>query len=139
MVTGTPGHISRRDDAALTTFWAREWGFPFRCFWSWSAEQRTSAAAGMTSRSVDGGALPIPGKPMSNGSLPYLPIWFGLIANIAIYALALAGLRTSFVWCRGTLRRRRGLCPHCRYDLRATPPDAPCPECGRGPPTQKNL
>jgi hypothetical protein len=33
------------------------------------------------------------------------------------------------------LDRRRRLpnsCPRCRYDLSATPPSAPCPECGEG-------
>lgn len=30
----------------------------------------------------------------------------------------------------GAARVRPGRCIHCDYDLRATPPDAPCPECG---------
>jgi hypothetical protein len=29
-------------------------------------------------------------------------------------------------------RRPSNCCPHCRYDLSATPPSAPCPECGEG-------
>ena len=38
-----------------------------------------------------------------------------------------------FFLVRSIVRRRRkpaGLCIECGYDLRATPPDAPCPECG---------
>jgi hypothetical protein len=39
------------------------------------------------------------------------------------------------IYGRAAIRRRRrlrrGLCPGCGYDLRATPPGAACPECGR--------
>ena len=52
-------------------------------------------------------------------------------------ALAALGLLWSLGWIpRRWSRRRRqarlatGLCPGCGYDRRATPPDAPCPECG---------
>ncbi len=31
---------------------------------------------------------------------------------------------------RHAFRLRRGLCLRCAYDLRATSPDEPCPECG---------
>lgn len=58
-------------------------------------------------------------------------------ANNAAAALAAAGLLWSLGWIPRGLRRRRrarrraaGLCPGCGYDRRATPPNAPCPECG---------
>jgi len=53
----------------------------------------------------------------------HLPLWLpGLIAG------ALPACRT---WSRFHKRRRtrRGLCPACGYDLRASP--GKCPECGR--------
>lgn len=54
-----------------------------------------------------------------------LPLWF---------PLALVAIPTSLLW-RPHLRNRRlariHLCPHCRYDLAATAPAAPCPECGK--------
>jgi hypothetical protein len=55
-----------------------------------------------------------------------VPFWF-LVILFSILPL---------VWIRRTLRdrtrRAHGLCPHCGYDLRATP--GRCPECGRDVP-----
>ncbi len=34
---------------------------------------------------------------------------------------------------RAHIRRRRGFCPHCAYDLRGLGPGEKCPECGRSP------
>ncbi len=60
--------------------------------------------------------------------LPCRPLWPGFMANSAFYAtvwfLVLGGRRSVCTWLRG----RRGLCPVCAYDLRATP--GACPECG---------
>lgn len=62
--------------------------------------------------------------------LPLCPIWRGLLADIAIFALAWSSLVATLRTTRSALRTRRGLCPHCAYDLRATAPHSPCPECG---------
>jgi len=55
-------------------------------------------------------------------SLPYWP-------PIILFAIA------PLLWIRAEVRRRRRLasmqCPHCGYDLRATPDR--CPECGHSP------
>jgi hypothetical protein len=65
--------------------------------------------------------------------IPYRPIWAGLILNTALHAslwwLVLFGPGIT----RRALRRRRGLCPRCAYDLHALPLASPCPECGRSP------
>jgi hypothetical protein len=64
-------------------------------------------------------------EPMPGGFLLYLNV-----THWSIAAGAAALLCASFVptWKRRA-RSRRGLCPACGYDLRATP--ARCPECGR--------
>ena len=76
------------------------------------------------------------GIPTARGDLrcriiPLRPVWSGLAANTGIFAGAwlLAILIPTAV--RRAMRRRRGRCYHCGYDLRATPPGSPCPECGR--------
>jgi hypothetical protein len=61
--------------------------------------------------------------------LPTLIIPRGFILNTLFYALILYLLTLRFVDARRALRRR-GLCPACAYDLRATPAENPCPECG---------
>ncbi|MBX3403197.1 MAG: hypothetical protein KF699_07280 [Phycisphaeraceae bacterium] len=62
--------------------------------------------------------------------LPFHPIWSGYILNTLAWGLPLFALTLVPPAIRRTLRRRRGLCPACAYDLRATPAGSPCPECG---------
>ena len=63
--------------------------------------------------------------------LPLRPIWLGFAINTIFYA--------SLLWCvtlgpftaRRIIRRKRGRCIKCGYDLRVTS-DGGCPECGWG-------
>lgn len=63
--------------------------------------------------------------------IPLLPIWPGLAFNTLFYALlwwlALASVRMV----KHNRRYRHGLCPLCRYDLRADYSQG-CSECGWG-------
>lgn len=72
--------------------------------------------------------------PMPHWPLPLRPIWWRLIANTLIFSacwlLVLRSARILSLRMQRFRRMRRGLCPHCRYDLHATPPGLPCPECG---------
>jgi len=61
--------------------------------------------------------------------LPLRPIWPGFLANTAFYAIALWLLTLGPVRLRRCLRRHRGRCVACGYDLRGTAHER-CPECG---------
>jgi hypothetical protein len=50
-----------------------------------------------------------------------VPLW-PLFLLVIIYS--------AWLW-RLDRTPKAGHCPRCRYDLSATPPSAPCPECGR--------
>jgi hypothetical protein len=56
-------------------------------------------------------------------------MWPGFALNTLIYAAAAA--LAAALWRTSTraLRRLRGRCPRCAYDLRAEPGGG-CPECG---------
>ena len=62
-------------------------------------------------------------------TLPLMPVWPGFTANTAFYAAILWLLIPGPFALRRLIRRRRGLCPACGYDLRHGEHEA-CPECG---------
>jgi hypothetical protein len=71
-------------------------------------------------------ALAYPGNPITYydvGRTLTLPFWF--------FAIALGSVPTVRLLTRLRASKPPHLCPHCRYDLRATPDR--CPECGAVP------
>ena len=63
---------------------------------------------------------------------PYRPMFFGFIVNSVLYAVCLAclfkvmsRLRLRY---RQAVRRGKGLCPHCAYNITGL---STCPECGQ--------
>ncbi len=78
---------------------------------------------------VSSGTVPVFGRHM-----PIRPVWPGILVNTVLYAVilwvstigAVALHRFTF---RHHIRRKRGLCPMCGYDLRGEL-DAGCSECG---------
>ena len=63
-------------------------------------------------------------------ALPLRPIWPGFAVNTLLYAAVLWLLTCGPLLVRRVVRRKRGLCPGCGYDLRHGGHGA-CPECGR--------
>ena len=61
--------------------------------------------------------------------LPLRPVWAGLATNTAWYAFLWLMVLAAPGGIIGVLRRRRGACVHCGYDLRGSS-DGRCPECG---------
>jgi hypothetical protein len=66
--------------------------------------------------------------------LPLLVLWPGFALDTAFYGTIVFLLWSAPGMIRRRTRKRRGHCPTCNYDLRATSA-APCPECGSPPPT----
>jgi hypothetical protein len=61
--------------------------------------------------------------------LPTLPLWPGFLVDWMLYAIAGLALLSLPSLLRNRLRRRRGRCIECGYDLRSVP-GPQCPECG---------
>ena len=61
--------------------------------------------------------------------LPLRPIWPGFAINTLFYAVLLCLFTLGPVTTRRLIRRKRGLCIKCGYDLRHVEHEA-CPECG---------
>ena len=69
--------------------------------------------------------------PVKNFTVPLRPIWPGFGINTVFYAAILWSLTLGPFTARRIIRRKRGLCINCGYDLRGTSGDGGvCPECG---------
>ncbi len=68
-------------------------------------------------------------EPPWRNVVPYHPIWPGFAINTTLYASVLLLLALVPFTARRMIRRKRGHCIKCGYDLRGEP-DAGCPECG---------
>ena len=126
-------------------------GWPFRCFWheyDFSNHHAIPRQAGIgVVPPALLGAIELPEvlsirRPLNRPGtwpigIPLRPLWAGLALNIlslsvAWWAVIVLPLTLKDILL-GALRRRRGLCPACAYDLSVTPPGNPCPECGHKP------
>ena len=108
-------------------------GWPLLSFWCVSAKRRTFSVV-----QAEGG-IPLPERWvrehdrrwMRITTLPYRPIYFGLTFNTIFYATLLWLLTLAPFTARRMIRRKRGRCIKCGYDLRGTEHEK-CPECGAG-------
>lgn len=82
------------------------------------------------------GGIPLFRGSFTPRSVPLRPIWRGFAFNTIFYAATLWLLFIApfhaFRGMRRIIRRRRGQCIRCGYDLRGQLPGAGCPECGWG-------
>ncbi|MEE9128947.1 MAG: hypothetical protein V3T84_02945 [Phycisphaerales bacterium] len=81
------------------------------------------------------GTIELPLSPFRGGMgvmpkvLPLRPIWLGFAIDTIFYAAILWLLWSSPFAARRFIRRKRGVCINCGYDLRGSE-DKGCPECG---------
>lgn len=61
--------------------------------------------------------------------IPTEPSWVGIVINSIFYTACWYTVFTAGPFTRAILRRRRGRCPKCGYDLRGDYKSG-CPECG---------
>lgn len=110
-------------------------GWPFRALW---CEYRNQMDANYRVVAIPHGAITLDGWSVKKGgwvkpypgTIPLRPLWLGLAADTAIFALAWWLPFAAVGFFRRGRRLARGQCVRCGYDLKATAPDAPCPECG---------
>lgn len=141
------------------TLWRRPWGDPRRApHWSQAALPPTKEDVAASPRSIEKAygwpmlsqfhrytkwrsnreastewciTVPWPSQyPRTRSrALPLLPIWPGFALNTIFYAAILWPIISGPFALRRHLRRKRGVCVACGYDLRHAEHEA-CPECG---------
>jgi hypothetical protein len=106
-------------------------GWPFRALASeaWYFDDRARG----TRREELRHNLELPARGSGRVFLPLRPIWPGLFANAAVYAVGWSVLLLAPIAVRRGLRRRANRCTACGYDRGATASSSLCPECGHPP------
>ncbi len=66
------------------------------------------------------------------GCIPLRPIFPGFAINTVFYTVIVWILWSSPFTARRIIRRKRGHCIKCGYDLRGHSGGEACPECGAG-------
>lgn len=104
-------------------------GWPFRSHWAGVKRGPTSrlVIAGLAAQNVSPRTTSFTG-----GGLQAIPLgvhWRGKLANVAIFATGLVLAVGTASTTKTRLRKRRGLCPHCGFDISKTT-NSTCSECG---------
>ena len=117
----------------MSTFVSMRAGWPFSALWGASWREGASTPVRQRTNLLEVRKFKGVGSVLNRGVawLPTRPLWSGWILNTLVFAGAWWGVTALFGHRRRTVRRRRGLCPGCAYDLRDTPVDERCPECGK--------
>jgi hypothetical protein len=113
-------------------------GWPMPCLWYQVTGELSRNGAGdlqVGGDQLHGGIL-LKGELSSRGrsfrALPFRPVPLGLAADALAVAVLFWLLLFGRPRLRAHLRRRRGLCPSCGYDVRGAA--GTCPECGAAAP-----
>lgn len=118
--------LTRRD--VIT---ARAYGWPAYCLWE--GETVDGANYKLTDwrwHKLSYGGVEIATSGGGTKYLPTLPLWPGMLLDIFVFACVWGAFFLGPGWLRRALRRRKGLCPQCGYDIRSLSAITPCPECG---------
>jgi hypothetical protein len=131
------GHSSTPESEVYRSLMATGW--PMRALWCpYTLEPipsgvwpRRAHSAIILSRAT---AATRPGRLSArDDALPILPLWPGFAVDTAVFG----GLWTVLLFAPGAarraIRRRRGRCATCGYDLRSLSQMSACPECGGSP------
>lgn len=111
-------------DGRYEVWWS---GFPFRSVCGWHVKAGSLFDGGPPT-DVWHGIIRIPmAAPARDIFIPIRPLWWGLIGNVAVYGLSAFLLVWLFTRVRRALRRQRGRCVGCGYELAGL---EACPECG---------
>ncbi len=125
-ISGENSFTDARGWPALTMWSEYEWPM------SWSEYEWPASGI------VVNGGLPLSSRhsvgqlyfyPPPPRALPLRPIWPGFTINTILYAAILWLVIPGPFALRRIIRRKRGLCVSCGYDIRHADHDA-CPECG---------
>ncbi len=107
--------------------------------WPWPALEATVEMVDRRVQTLEGGFMQDDGRiiainegrPLAETQrlLPWRPAWPGFVLNAAVFGVVGWLLSGGPLLIRRVLRIRRGACPRCGYDRRATT-EKRCPECG---------
>ncbi|MFG0285501.1 MAG: hypothetical protein ACF8R7_13875 [Phycisphaerales bacterium JB039] len=110
-------------------------GWPAPCMWYQVLSTFDAPTMSIVADELRGGVHLRGGPPTGRGAgfyaLPLRPIWWGLVINTLFFSALWLVALTAPPMARGALRRRRGLCLRCGYDLQGQFTGG-CPECGAG-------
>ena len=128
------GMVARAPDSlVLERRWVHALGWPARSLWShWY-----KLDPGDTPPTYGSGGYILELEPWEGfvpRALPVRPIWPGFAINTLFYAAIVWMPFAPFV-LRRHIRRKRGRCLKCGYDLRGAEHEV-CPECGQKPETR---
>jgi hypothetical protein len=129
-VTFDPPHVLFVENAVNSEHRGAEGrGWPLRALW-----YETGGKLGRQTTRSSGGwivGLPSDADDKYERALPLRPIWPGFVIDTLFYAAIWFGVFFGFASAKRAIRRARGRCPRCGYDLRRNFSGG-CPECGWG-------